>query len=81
MKNRKQIMPKEVVDSLKISIKYNDEAVDYFRNIINRKSDEIKYNSTNELQEELNILTYTEAVLKTVGIQYRDSLKKFGGIS
>lgn len=65
---------KDLVDSLKQSIKHNDNALDY---IVNKKrvvNDLYLYTEAEDVKEELQNLEYIEFVLKYVGQQYSDNL-------
>lgn len=67
---------KDLVDSLKQSIKHNDNALDY---IVNKKrvvNDLYLYTEAEDVKEELQNLEYIEFVLKYVGQQYSDNLAR-----
>ena len=75
----KNISNTELSKSLKQSLEYNSEAIDYIENLLNQKKDFAKYKYNNELDSEINILRYIHFTLKFIDGQYKDSLKKVGG--
>lgn len=73
----KKVSKEELKNSLKQSIEYNEEALDYIKNKKNSLEDMHKYNPEDKtVIEELNILNYVNITLEHVGKMYEDNLRK-----
>lgn len=79
MKNRKNVSKEELKNSLLISLKYNNKALDYIENDLRRAKDFLKYKEDDkETQEIVDILEYIKFSLTYLDNQYNESLKKVG---
>lgn len=81
MKRKKNVSKEEIKNSLIQSIEYNEKALDYIENVLNRAKDTLAYNENDlEFKDIVATLEYIKFTLKYVGNQYNDSLKKVGVI-
>lgn len=81
MKRKKNVSKEEIKNSLIQSIEYNEKALDYIENVLNRAKDTLAYNENDlEYKDIVATLEYIKFTLEYVGNQYNDSLKKVGVI-
>lgn len=73
-----KVSEEELISSLKKSLEYNGEAMEYILEKKRVVNDLIKYRDFEQDKEELANIEYIEFVLNFVGNQYSDNLKKLG---
>ena len=72
----KNVNKKELVDSLKKSIKMNSNALDYVENCINKCQDLLNYNENDLIaKNDLENLQYIKFTLNYLEKQYNESLR------
>ncbi len=76
MKNK--VGKQELIDSLKKSVRYNNDALDYVLEKVRIVSDTYKYTEAEVDKKELDTLKYIETTLRFVGEQYNTNLKNLG---
>ena len=79
MKMKKNVSKLELTNSLLQSIDYNDSALDYIENVLNKAEDNLKYNPDDkDFEEIVSVLKYIKFSLNYLDKQYKDSLKRLG---
>lgn len=76
MKNK--VSNQELIDSLKKSVRYNNDALDYVLEKVRIVSDTYKYTESEVDKKELDTLKYLETTLSFVGEQYQTNLRNLG---
>lgn len=80
MKNPKKVSRIEKINSLKQTLYYNSEALDYLKNEISRYENFVKYNEDDtQALNTLNVLKYIEFSLKYLDDTYEKGLILLGG--
>lgn len=80
MKNPKKVSKIEKINSLKQTLYYNSEALDYLKNEISRYENFVKYNEDDtQALNTLNVLKYIEFSLKYLDDTYEKGLILLGG--
>lgn len=79
MKFKKKVSKKELIDSLKDSIRKNRDALVYITCQKNRLLDALKFNENDLIaKDEYRNVCYIEFCLKFLYVQYKDSLSSMG---
>lgn len=79
-KNFQNTKSVEVLNSLRVTLSQNDDALDYLENNIRRTQDMLGFTPDDVvLQQDLKILQYIRFSLEYLDSQYRKTYKKYGG--
>lgn len=79
MRQVRKVSKLEEINSLKQTLSYNDIALDYVINELNRTEDVFRFNETDkDVQERLNTLKYIKFSLEYLDKAYSDRLKALG---
>lgn len=75
---KNKVSNQELIDSLKKSVRYNNDALDYVLEKVRIVSDTYKYTEAEVDKKELDTLKYLETTLRFVGEQYQTNLRNLG---